>query len=352
MRFKKSFNMIFLKVGEREKGNSSRLLLLFTFYFLLSTFVSAQTKIHASATIDSTKIKIGEQLHLILSAEISSDIKIYFPQIPDSLNHVEVVDRTKIDTVKSEDGKFSTYKQTLTLTSFDAGQYFLEPFKFYYQNSSKNIDSIATEAIQFQVETIPVDTTKEFKDVKPPMDVPFTWKEVMPYIIGGIILIAIIVLSIWFFRKWQRKKGILKPNIPLRPAHEIALEELKKIQLENLWQQGFYKQYQSSVSDIIRTYIEQRFSIQAMEMPSDETLQHFKGKNKMYIPKDAFEKLKYILQLADTVKFAKAVPLGTENEQSLQNAFDFVQLTKSANKNDFDSIENNSSDIRKEDANV
>ena len=165
-------------------------------------------------------------------------------------------------------------------------------------------------------------------------------------------MLAIIVLAIWLIRKWQRKKGIIKPNIPLRPAHEIALEELKKVQLENLWQQGFYKQYQSSVSDIIRTYIEQRFSIQAMEMPSDETLQHFKGKNRKHIPKDAFEKLKYILQLADTVKFAKAIPLGTENEQSLQNAFEFVQMTKPATKNDFNSIANNSSEERKEDVNV
>ncbi len=329
-----------------------RFVLFFTFNLLLTANSFSQTKIHAAATIDSTKIKIGEQLHLNLTAEVSNDIKIYFPQIPDSLNHVEVVDRTKIDTIKSEDGKYSTYKQTLTLTSFDAGQYFLEPFKFYYQNSSKNIDSIATEALQFKVETIAVDTTKEFKDIKPPMDVPFTFKEALPYIIGGIILIAIIVLAIWLFRKWKRKKGILKPNIPLRPAHEIALEELKKVQLENLWQQGFYKQYQSSVSDIIRSYIEQRFSIQAMEMPSDETLQHFKEKNKKQIPKDAFEKLKYILQLADTVKFAKAIPLGTENEQSLQNAFDFVQLTKPATKNDFEQIENNSSEERKEDADV
>ena len=177
-------------------------------------------------------------------------------------------------------------------------------------------------------------------------------KEALPYIVGGIILVAIIILAIWLFRKWQRKKGIIKPNIPLRPAHEIALEELKKVQIENLWQQGFYKQYQSLVSDIVRTYIEQRFSIQAMEMPSDETLQHFKGKNKKHISKDAFEKLKYILQLADTVKFAKAIPLGTENEQSLQNAFDFVQLTKQASKSDFDSIENHSSEERKEDVNV
>ena len=349
---KKLIENIFKKMKSSVGKSVLGIILFSIFYFQFSIQSSAQTKIHASATIDSTKIKIGEQLHLILSAEVSSDIKIYFPQIPDSLNHVEVVERTKIDTVKSEDGKYSTYKQTLTLTSFDAGQYFLEPFKFYYQNASKTIDSIATEALQFQVETILVDTTKEFKDVKPPMDVPFTLKEALPYIVGGIILVAIIILAIWLIRKWQRQKGIIKPNIPLRPAHEIALEELKKVQLENLWQQGFYKQYQSSVSDIVRTYIEQRFSIQAMEMPSDETLQHFKGKNKKHISKDAFEKLKYILQLADTVKFAKAIPLGTENEQSLQNAFDFVQLTKQASKSDFDSIENHSSEERKEDVNV
>jgi hypothetical protein len=37
-----------------------------------------------------------------------------------------------------------------------------------------------------------------------------------------------------------------------------------------------------------------------------------------------YNKLKYLLQLADLVKFAKAIPVVYENEQCMQNAVDFV----------------------------
>ena len=39
------------------------------------------------------------------------------------------------------------------------------------------------------------------------------------------------------------------------------------------------------------------------------------------------EKLKYLLQLADMVKFAKVEPIAPENEQSIANAYDFINST-------------------------
>ena len=129
---------------------------------------------------------------------------------------------------------------------------------------------------------------------------------------------------------------------PKRPAHEIALETLKKIAEEKLWQQGLYKQYQSSVSDAIRTYIEHRFDINAMEYTTDETLSHLRNN---LVPVEAKEKLRQLLQLADLVKFAKAIPVGTENELSMQQAVDFVMLTKPATKEDFSSIESEKKEV-------
>jgi hypothetical protein len=110
------------------------------------------------------------------------------------------------------------------------------------------------------------------------------------------------------------------------------LEELRKTEEQKLWQQGFYKQYQSAVADTIRMYIENRFMISALEMPSDETLNHFK---RSLITPEVFEKLRHVLQFADMVKFAKAIPVGSENEHAMQEAIDFVMLTKPITKEDF-----------------
>ena len=115
-------------------------------------------------------------------------------------------------------------------------------------------------------------------------------------------------------------------------AHEIALEALKKTEEEKLWQQGFFKKYHSMVSEIIRTYIEQRFAIQALEYTTDETLEQLRGN---LINDEAKEKLRSLLQLADMVKFAKLQPIAPENEQAISNAYDFVALTKPVTAEDF-----------------
>ena len=308
---------------------------IFLSALLISVGISSYGKPAANATAktDTTVIRIGEQFHLDISATIPADAKLVFPAIADSIHKLEIVSRSGIDTVKSQDGSMSTYHQSLTVTGFDSGFWVIEPFTFYFtQKGSSAQDSITTEALLMQVQTIPVDTTKEIKDIKPPVEVPFTFKEALPYIIGGLAAVALVWLIVYLVKKRKLKPEEVTAKIPDRSAHEIAMEALKKIQEQKLWQQGLYKEYHSAVTDTIRMYIEHRFTIAAMEMPSDDTLTHFR--NNLITP-EAYEKLRYILQLADMVKFAKGIPVGSENELSLQHAFDFISLTKSVTKEDF-----------------
>jgi len=293
----------------------------------------AKSPLHAIAKTDTNAIRIGEQFHLDLSATVPADAKITFPAIADSIHKLEIVSRSAIDTVKSQDGSMATYHQSLTITGFDSGFWVIEPFTFYFTSKgSSSLDSLSTEALLMQVQTIPIDTTKEIKDIKSPVDVPFTFREALPYILCGLILIAMIWFMYFMANRKKHKPLQFTRKIPARPPHEIALEALKKLQEQKLWQQGLFKEYHSGVSDTVRLYIENRFTVAAMEMPSDDTLNHFR--NNLGTP-EAYEKLRYILQLADMVKFAKGIPIGTENELSMQHAFDFIALTKQVTKDDF-----------------
>jgi len=46
------------------------------------------------------------------------------------------------------------------------------------------------------------------------------------------------------------------------------------------------------------------------------------------LPAEARNKLKQLLTLADLVKFAKERPTPVENEQSIEDAIDFIKLTR------------------------
>jgi hypothetical protein len=124
--------------------------------------------------------------------------------------------------------------------------------------------------------------------------------------------------------------------IPDRPAHELALEGLRRIESEKLWQQGFTKKYFSELSDVLRQYIERRFLFNAMEQTTDEILGHF---DRTSLHEEEKEKLSDILHLADMVKFAKAISLPSENERSMQMSYDFVNNTKPVVKEDFEKEE-------------
>jgi hypothetical protein len=94
---------------------------------------------------------------------------------------------------------------------------------------------------------------------------------------------------------------------------------------EKLWQKGDFKSYHTRLTDIIRLYLWHRYDVNAMEMTTDEIISNHSIKQ---LDQESFSKLKYMLELADFVKFAKVIPVANENEQSLSNAFDFVSATK------------------------
>ena len=286
------------------------------------------------ATTDTTQIRIGEQFILNFSATVSAGTTISFPLLTDTFNHFEIVSKSPIDTVTSNDKKELTLHQQLTLTSFDSGYFVIPPMPFVISGSKEKTDTVLTEAMLMTVITVPVDTTKDIRSIKNIIDVPFPWLEYLIYVLIACVFIALIT---YLYNKFKKKKvSIFVPKIPERPAHEIALEGLKRIEEEKLWQQGFTKKYFSEVTDVLRQYIERRFSINAMEQTTDETLKYFT--NSLILDEEK-EKLQYILKLADMVKFAKALSIPSENESTMQFAYTFINNTRPVVKEDLKIME-------------
>lgn len=287
-------------------------------------------QVTVKASIDSTNILIGDQIKLILEIEKPKNMDVQFPLIPDSLSAgIEVVQRLPVDTLKLENKEREKLSQSYYITSFDSGVHQIPSF-FFKLKFDRMLDSVATKALAFQVFTMKIDTTKGPVDIKPPYSAPVSLKEVTPYILG-IILIAAILFFIFYYIKWKKKNVPLfrKPEKPLEPAHIIALRELDRIKAQKLWQSEKIKQYYSEVADTVRAYIENRFDIQAMEQTSAETIGVFK-QNKELIDGTSLDQIQHILSLADLVKFAKYAPLPDDNNLTLMNAYFFVNQTKKA----------------------
>ncbi|NTW32489.1 MAG: hypothetical protein HGB12_07675 [Bacteroidetes bacterium] len=180
-------------------------------------------------------------------------------------------------------------------------------------------------AFQWYVNTVAVDTTKAIKDIKGPLNVPLTFMEVLPYLIGIILLAAIVWFVFYYLHKRKKGKKLIDFSKPQLPVHEQALLALEALKNKKLWQNNKIKDYYTELTEIIRIYIEKRYKIIALEMTTDDILASFKSVD---IPNISVKRLSQMLVIADLVKFAKATPLPNEHDISLENAFEFVNETK------------------------
>lgn len=264
-------------------------------------------------------ILIGKQT--LLKLEIIKHQKVEINNFPllDSLSReIEVV-----DSVITSAG--DTIRKVFTITSFKPGNYRISriPLAFRFE---ENLDTVYSPELYLRVNSPEIDSKAEIKDIKPPLTLPFRLREIIPQAGLAMAIMAIFAAALFYIIRKLRKKNILEETNKLLPPHVLALRELDRIKEERLWQNGKVKEYYSRLSDTIRTYIEKRFDIPAMEYVSSETLNSFR--KTMPHEELLVEMLDGILSTADIVKFAKGEPLPVTNQGNMDNAYLFVEQTK------------------------
>lgn len=291
-------------------------------FFFLFTLSTVGQDVQVTAKVDSNHILIGDWFQLHIEVQHPKDVTVILPTFPDTVEGFEVVKRDQ-PTVKQTD-QLALESLTLIMTSFDSGMHIIPPIPIQYSRIGDTTKFlVATSPIPIMVGGIVVDTTQDIKDVKPPLSVLITFADVLPYLLVVIGVVGIVWIARYIIRKHKRGEPLI-PEEPPRPAHEVALEALKSLESEKLWQRGKIKDYHSQLTNIIRTYIERRFKILAMESTSNEILSALVNG---IILKEMKESLKEILIRADLVKFAKFLPLAEENDTSLALAYKFVEST-------------------------
>ncbi len=300
-----------------------------------STFLSFVTlnaqNVNASATLDSTTILIGGQIDLKIEVSQPEGIKINFPVFNDTITkNIEIVEKGEIDSIKLENNRL-ILSQLYRITSFDSGLHYIPPIKFevFDGELKKTVD---TDPLSLNVVNPfeDVNPEKGIMDIKGVQDSPFKLSEIVEYIYLGLGIILVIALAVWLYLYYKKKKqgsgNIFIKAKPDEPAHVIAIRELDKIKASKLWENNKIKEFYTSVSITLREYIENRFTLPALEQTSIEILSELKKSDQ--IDKEVYKHLNQILELSDLVKFAKFEPLPDEHAMTIMNAYFFVEKTK------------------------
>lgn len=272
-------------------------------------------------------IAIGDRF--ALEVEVTQDIMqvVDFPVFKDNKlgEIIEIVSEGAVDTLK-RDGRRVTVGRKYTLQTFEDGYYGLGRFPLLY--ADKNIiDTIwSTDSLRLKVATFEVDTaTQTIYDIKPPVKVPFKVGEVSGYALWGLLALAIIGVLLWYIFTRRRNLSLLGKPKPVEPPHVKAIKALEAVHNQKLWQNDKHKLYYTRITDILREYLEGRYSIRAMEMTTDEIIKALETRG---LPEKNYTGLADMLRNSDFVKFAQYIPGADANEEFYTKAYYFIEDTK------------------------
>lgn len=285
----------------------------------------AETSEQFSASVDTTQILIGDHVTLTLQATVNVGERFYWPLFFDTVGQLELVEAFEIDTILQ--GEKQAFRQNLIVSAYDSGYYRLSSIPLYRVGERADSMLIAkTSPIFISVATLAVDTAaSSVKPIKAQLDAPLTFREVLPWLVALIVLLALIIAAIWFWKTRKKEDRAIIKQVRKLPAHIIALKKLDALKEEKLWQQEHTKKYYVSLSEIVREYLELRYEVPALESTTDEIVSSLQSE---HVHSGVLNLIRSTLELADLAKFAKLKPLPDENIKALDQAYELVKMTR------------------------
>ena len=272
----------------------------FSLLFILCSLFSFS---QVTASIDSTSIKIGEQITYHIQVETDTTSLVVFPE-GQTFTPLEVIESYKVDTLKNND-KYNLIKK-YGLTQFDSGAYTIPRQKIIIGTKT-----FFTDSLKVEVNNVLVDTTKQgLYDIKPIIEVKKSTSDFWKYLLIALLIIGVVAfLMYWFI--WRKKPLSEAEQIALLPPYDRAKLALKKLDDSHYLEHSELKSYYSELTGIVRKYLDEKVYDHSLESTTDELISRLrllKEGNQIDLSKETIKNIESILKRADLVKFAKSAP--------------------------------------------
>ena len=252
-------------------------------------------------TIDPAVITVGDPVRVLVAVNHATDARVTWPD-PIELGPFELREIRHLEPVP--DGNRLRSTAELTVTAFELGELTLPAFEIEVIDTAGGSATLSTVAMVVTVESVGRDAAGDIRDIKGPLAIPFSAMTLLPWLAGLVVLGG---AAYWILRQYRRRARPDVPSlvVPPRPAYTIAYESLDALEASGLLELGEVKTYHIRVSDIMRIYVEGRFSVEAMEMTTGEVLDELRRAG---VAGGVVADFRQLLERSDLVKFAKFRP--------------------------------------------
>ncbi len=308
--------------GQAIKKN---LVFLFVFLLLFGLKGVQAQDITLSLQPEKTEYQIGDRIVLKFILEYPGQYKVIEPAAFDSIGKagLEYITTDTLENIE-KDGRI-VKNHNWAFSGFDSLDVKIPALVWKFVKGNDTLVK-KTAPFSINIRPIPVDTTQEINDVKPPERIPWGWLE-YSILIGGLMVAAL--LGWLIYRRFKKKpvEEVKEPEpVKILTNFDKALEKLEEIDRKGYLAERKYKEHFSEVSDTVRWYFEIEYRFPSLELTTRETIRELTKKS---VPQEQIAGVDDFLTRADMVKFAKYEPSEVEQGNYTASA---VALLKSFDK--------------------
>jgi dephospho-CoA kinase len=285
---------------------------------------SPQPPAQVTAAVDKASANPGDIITFTLSAEHNQNVAVTLPEIADKLSDFRIVNSGSLPPEKK--GSRILESRWYKLQADTAGSYVIEPVEVALRLPGGEHQTVKTPKLFVEITSLLQQEggAQDIRDIKPPVSVFPSLKTFLPVVAALAGIAAAFLLGMWLFGRYRRKRAARA--VARKPAHEEALESLENLLKKNLVEQERFQEFCFEISFILRTYLESRFRIPAVDFTTEEILKRVNERDGV-IDGEMKPLLAEFLTDTDLVKFAKHQPSAEEIAKIIRDTMTFIQKT-------------------------
>jgi hypothetical protein len=259
------------------------------------------------------RLTVGDRFELALTVTTPEGSLVTGP-LPDSMGVFAVADEKRKTAIRAGHAH-TTYR--LSLAGFKPGRHPLPVFNFVVRTGAQ-ADTLRSDTGSVSIASVLPATMQDIHPLAPPE----TFPNLLLWLIPGLIVLAAL-LAYLGMRLVRRLRRLQQEALALPSPWEEALQALDATPWRDWLEEGQFKRYYYSLSQILKRYIERRFEFRAVEQTTTELLASMRAhKTPMR------DEVARFLARSDLVKYAKSVPPADEAGSALAQVREFVLKTK------------------------
>ncbi|MBL7782677.1 MAG: hypothetical protein JNM22_15725 [Saprospiraceae bacterium] len=264
----------------------------------------------ANAVLNKAVVETGDtfSMRILVNNAPAEPIKVDFAPWAPTLTSENILS----ESAWSRNGR--RWQRQYTLLLFDSARLELPPLNVILRNGEK----LPTNPVELSVTPTPggsdVSDADTIRDIQRE---PTHWTDYWPWAAAGL---ALIFLLVYFRRKKPQPVPQViaaPPPTTTIPPHETALKQLAALEQQKPWKNDRTDAFYADLSMILRTYLERRYQIPALESTTREIMPLLK---KTDFPTTLAKALQEVLYQSDMAKFAAQPPAAQQHEKNLHSA--------------------------------